>query len=65
MCSDGISEDIQKDKILDFFKGYVSNYKNMKSSKRIKDIKLWLKNWPVKGHSDDKTIVALVKGINE
>ena len=65
LCSDGISEDIQKDKILDFFKGYVSNYKNMKSSKRIKDIKLWLKNWPVKGHSDDKTIVALVKGINE
>ena len=65
LCSDGISEDIQKDKILDFFKGYVSSYKDINSTKRTKDIKHWLKNWPVKGHSDDKTIVALIKETNE
>ena len=61
MCSDGISEDLKKDKLLDFFQNYIDNYKNIQSNKRVYEIKQWLKNWPVKGHSDDKTIVALVK----
>lgn len=61
LCSDGISEDIRKDKNLDFYKEYINTYKNMNSTKRTKEIKKWLKNWPVKGHSDDKTILALVK----
>lgn len=61
MCSDGISEDIQRDKLLDFFEDYIKNYKKMSSMKRHHEIKQWLKNWPVIGHSDDKTIVALIK----
>jgi len=61
MCSDGISEDLHNDRILDFFKNYVSDYRGMTAVKRNYEIKNWLKNWPVKGHSDDKTIVALVK----
>lgn len=61
MCSDGISEDIHKDKIIDFFQNYVTNYISVSSAKRNYEIKQWLVNWPVKGHSDDKTIVALVK----
>lgn len=61
MCSDGISEDIHKETILDFFQNYIENYKNLHFSKRMYEIKQWLKNWPVKGHSDDKTIVALIK----
>ena len=65
MCSDGISEDIHKDKILLFFQNYITSYKNILSTKRNYEIKNWLKNWPVKGHSDDKTIVALVKADNE
>ena len=65
LCSDGISEDIQKDKFLDFCKGYVSEYSNQVHRKRKKEIEKWLKNWSVKGHSDDKTIVALVKDLNE
>ena len=65
MCSDGISEDLKKDKLLDFFQNYIDNYKNIQSNKRVYEIKQWLKNWPVKGHSDDKTIVALVKAKNE
>lgn len=65
MCSDGISEDIQKNRILDFFQNYIENYKNISSIKRNYEIKNWLKNWPVKGHTDDKTIVALIKAENE
>lgn len=61
LCSDGISEDIQKEKSFDFCEKYVLKYKNQKKRKREKEIKEWLKEWPVKGHSDDKTIVALVK----
>jgi len=65
ICSDGISEDLKKDKLLDFFKNYVESYKNIQPNKRIYEIKQWLKNWPVKGHSDDKTIVSLIKVKNE
>lgn len=65
MCSDGISEDLKKDKLLDFFQNYMANYKDMQANKRVYEIKKWLKNWPVKGHSDDKTIVALIKAENE
>jgi len=65
MCSDGISEDIQKDKMIDFFQNYVTNYKNISIQKRVSEIKSWLKNWPVKGHTDDKTIVSLIKADNE
>ena len=61
LCSDGIYEDIQKDKIIDFFNEYINTYKDSKSIKRTNEIKKWLKNWPVKGHSDDKTIASLVK----
>ncbi len=64
MCSDGISEDLKKDKLLDFFQNYIDNYKTIQSNKRVYEIKQWLKNWPVRGHSDDKTIVALVKANN-
>lgn len=62
MSTDGISEDIQKDKILNFFSEYILNYQDVAQRKRKKEIKKWLKNWPVRGHSDDKTIVALIRG---
>jgi len=65
MCSDGISEDLKKDKLLDFFLNYIDSYKDIQPNKRVYEIKQWLKNWPVKGHSDDKTIVTLVKVENE
>ncbi len=65
ICSDGISEDIKRDKLLDFFEKYLLNYKNVSSSKRTYEIKKWLGNWPVRGHTDDKTIVALLKEQHE
>jgi len=61
LCSDGISEDIKKDRLLDFFNEYLLDYKGMRPQKRNMIIKGWLKNWPVRGHSDDKTIVAVTK----
>lgn len=61
LYSDGISEDIKKEKNFLFCEQYVLKYKYRTKKKREKEIKMWLKNWPVKGHTDDKTIVALVK----
>jgi serine/threonine protein phosphatase PrpC len=61
LCSDGISEDIKNDSLLPFFNNYVETYKNKLPNKRNYEIKQWLKQWPVKGHTDDKTIVTLFK----
>ena len=65
MCSDGISEDIQKNKMLPFFEGYIKEYKSIEHKKRKYEINKMLRKWPVKGHSDDKTIVVLMKDFNE
>ena len=62
ICSDGISEDIKRDKMIDFFDAFIDEYKDMEHKKRKYRIKKMLKNWPVKGHSDDKTIVTHIKG---
>ena len=59
--TDGISDDIVPDYMINFPKSFVLEYKNIRSSKKEYVIYEWLKNWPVKGHSDDKTILALTK----
>ena len=60
MCSDGISEDIKSDNKKEFFDSYVRYYLNKAPLNRKREVKRWLRSWPVKGHSDDKTIIALV-----
>lgn len=60
MCTDGISEDIESTCKKEFFDSYVKHYLGRPPLKRKREVKYWLRNWPVKGHSDDKTIVALV-----
>jgi serine/threonine protein phosphatase PrpC len=60
MCTDGISEDIEIASKKEFFDSYVKHYLDRPPLKRKREVKHWLRNWPVKGHSDDKTIVALV-----
>jgi len=61
LCSDGVYDDLKKDKIIKFAKDYVAYYKNMNPLKRNREIKNLLQNWPVKGHSDDKTILVLFR----
>ena len=65
LCTDGVYDDLKKEKIVDFAKNYINYYKNLSPLKRVKDIKNMLKKWPVKGHSDDKTILALYKDRDE
>ena len=65
LCTDGVYDDLKKEKIVEFTRNYINYYKNLFPVKRAKDIKNMLRNWPVKGHSDDKTILALYKEKNE
>ncbi len=61
LCTDGISDDLLPEKQINFAQELYSTYTNLKQKERRKDIKRWLNEWPVPGHSDDKTIVCLFK----
>ncbi len=65
LCTDGISEDLVPEKKISFAQELYLDYKNLDSKQRGKDLKRWLNEWPVPGHSDDKTIACLFKkGVN-
>ena len=59
LCTDGISEDLLPEKQIGFLKELYHTYSNQERRKRQRDLKRWLKNWPVPGHTDDKTLVCL------
>ena len=61
LCTDGISDDILPQKEQDFAEEFVREYSNMTPHKRALKIKKMLNEWPVPGHSDDKTIACLFK----
>ena len=61
LCTDGISDDLLPEKKMIFTKELYSSYANMESEERKRDLKRWLNEWPVPGHSDDKTIASLFK----
>lgn len=61
LCTDGISDDLLPEKKMIFTKELYSTYANMESEERKRDLKRWLNEWPVPGHSDDKTIASLFK----
>ena len=62
MFTDGISDDLAPERMINFASNFVVEYKNKHQVQREIIINKWLKEWPVRGHSDDKSILALVKG---
>lgn len=61
LCTDGISDDLQKDSVEQFVKELSAQY-NQNTSKEIAiDMKHWITNWPVPRHSDDKTAVFVTR----
>ena len=66
LCTDGISDDLLPEKQIMFAQEVYSTYSDLKSEERIQDLKRWLNDWPVPGHTDDKTIACLFKkGISQ
>ncbi len=61
LCTDGICDDLLPEKQINFAREFYSTYIKLKPKERRKDIKRWLNEWPVPGHSDDKTIACLFK----
>ena len=57
MCTDGISEDLMSEHRVTFAKELLVNC--LKSSKKVRSrfTKKILQNWPVVGHSDDKSFI--------
>lgn len=61
LCTDGISDDLLPEKQLAFAQELYLTYVDLEVETRKKDIKRWLNEWPVPGHSDDKTLACLFK----
>jgi len=61
LCTDGISDDLLTEKRIIFAQELYSTYSVLRPEERKRDIKRWLNEWPVPGHSDDKTIACLCK----
>jgi len=61
LCTDGISDDLMLGKELEFTREFVDEYAKINPYKRSSSIKKMLNEWPVPGHSDDKTIACLFK----
>jgi len=61
LCTDGISDDLLPEKQMNFVQELYSAYADLESEERRRDLKRWLSEWPVPGHSDDKTIACLFK----
>lgn len=59
LCTDGISDDLLPEKQMDFAQELYSSYTDLAPAERKRDIRRWLNDWPVPGHSDDKTIACL------
>ena len=59
LCTDGIADDLLPDSVEAFVKASMSHYRNCSKEALADDLQRWLDDWPVPGHSDDKTIACL------
>jgi serine/threonine protein phosphatase PrpC len=60
LCSDGIADDLELEQQSAFFKQLYIQYRHLPELQIIADMQQWLQHWPVPGHSDDKTLVAMI-----
>lgn len=61
LCSDGISDDLQKGADVAFVSELTEQYLSKSSNKIKHDMKNWISHWPVPRHSDDKTAVFVCR----
>ncbi|EPB0854873.1 PP2C family serine/threonine-protein phosphatase [Yersinia enterocolitica] len=65
LCTDGISDDLRPGSERAFSRELHSAYLDVANAARRKDLRRWLTDWPVPGHTDDKTIACLFrKGVS-
>jgi serine/threonine protein phosphatase PrpC len=59
LCTDGIADDLQCQSQIPFAQDLVAAYRDIDAIKRDQELQQWLNDWPVPGHTDDKTLVCL------
>ncbi len=61
LVTDGIFDDIADEHRTHFFQELHNHYQHLSDDEVQFDVRNWLSQWPVIGHSDDKTIAALFR----
>ena len=61
LVTDGIADDLALEYKTSFYLELLSQYQILADEQVMSDVRRWISQWPVAGHSDDKTIVALFR----
>lgn len=61
LCTDGIADDLEVGQEVPFAQALLDAYDKQNPQKVGQDMGKWLKEWPVAGHSDDKTICCVFR----
>ncbi len=61
LCTDGVADDLEPDAVRGFAWSIVSHYRRLPGGQRRRDVRRWLQDWPVPGHTDDKTLACVYR----
>jgi serine/threonine protein phosphatase PrpC len=61
LVTDGIADDLALEHRSGFYLELLNQYLQLTDDQVKSDVRRWISQWPVTGHSDDKTIVALYR----
>lgn len=61
LTTDGIADDLALEHRAGFYLELLSQYQQLTDAQVKADVRCWISQWPVTGHSDDKTITALYR----
>ena len=62
LCTDGVSDDLED--LHGFARGFASAFATLPATAAARRTHEMLWNWPVPKHSDDKTLVCLLREVN-
>lgn len=61
LVTDGIADDLALEHRASFYLELLSKYRQLSDDDVKENVRSWISQWPVAGHSDDKTIAALYR----
>lgn len=61
LATDGIADDLALEHRASFYVELLNQYQQLTDAQVKADVRCWISQWPVVGHSDDKTIAALYR----
>lgn len=61
LVTDGIADDLALEHKKNFYLELLNQYQKLSDDQVVSDVRRWISQWPVAGHSDDRTIVALFR----